>query len=83
MFLLKKLIRLLYVQMMIKECNQVIRQKHVQKTCAIKDLVSEKEKVKCNNIKNDTKMTNFDIIKEKIKENDPNWPEIHYHHTEY
>ena len=55
----------------------------MQKTCAIKDLVSEKEKVKCNNIKNDTKMTNFDIIKEEIKENNPNWPEIHYHHTEY
>ena len=32
-----------------------------------KDLVSEREEIKCNNITNDTKMTNFDdVIKENI-----------------
>ena len=34
--------------MMIKEWNQLIRQKHAYGTS--KDLVSEKEEVKCNNI---------------------------------
>ena len=49
------------------------------------DLVSEKEDIKCSNIiKNDTKaiqkMTNFDnIIKENIKDNNSNWPEISVH----
>ena len=49
------------------------------------DIVSEKEDIKCSNIiKNDTKaiqkMTNFDnIIKENIKDNNSNWPEISVH----
>ena len=34
--------------MMIKKCNQLIWQKHVYGTS--KDLVSEKEEIKCNNI---------------------------------
>ena len=38
-----------------------------------KDLVSEKEVIKCSNIKNDTKMITFDnVIKENIKEHNPN-----------
>ena len=42
---------MLYVQMMIKGCNQFIRQKD-----KIKDLVSEKEDIKCNiTIKNQKK----------------------------
>ena len=47
MFLLKKLIRLPWVQMMIKECNQLIE------TYAIgtsKNLVNEKEQIKYNTI---------------------------------
>ena len=32
-----------------------------------KDLVSEKEKIKCNNIYNDTKMINFDNVIKKHK----------------
>ena len=45
MFLLTKLIRLPYVQMMIKECNQLIQQKRMSN-----DLVNEKEESKYNNI---------------------------------
>ena len=42
-----------------------------------KDLVSEKKEIKCSNIKNDTKMINFDdVTKENIKENNPIWPQI-------
>ena len=45
-----------------------------------KDLVCEKEQIKCNNIKNNIKMFNFDYItKEHIKEHNPNWPEIPDH----
>ena len=41
------------------------------------DLVSEKGKIKCNNIINDPKNVNFDdVTKENIKENNPNWPEV-------
>ena len=41
-----------------------------------KDLVSEKEKIKCNNImKRYTKMNNFDdVTKENIKGHNPSWP---------
>ena len=48
MFLLKKLMRFFYVQMMIKECNQLIRQNHMHMERA--DLVGEKEEIKSNNI---------------------------------
>ena len=34
---------------MIKECNQLTREKHAYGTS--KDLVSEKEEIKCNSIK--------------------------------
>ena len=45
-----------------------------------KDLVSEKELIKCNSIINDTKMINFeDVTKENIKEHNPNWPQISDH----
>ena len=41
-----------------------------------KDLLSEKEQIKCNNIMKRTKMTNFDdVTKEKIKKHNPNWPQ--------
>ena len=49
MFSLEKLTRLLQVQIMIKECNELIRQKHMRNGSS-KDLVSNKEKIKCNNI---------------------------------
>ena len=38
-----------------------------------KDLVSEKEVIKCSNIINSTKMIDLnDVIKENIKEDNPN-----------
>ena len=38
-----------------------------------KSLVSEKEEIKCNIIKSDTKMVNFDdVTKENNKEHNPN-----------
>ena len=42
-----------------------------------KDLVSEKEEIKCNNIIIlHKKIINFDdITKENIKEHNPNWPQ--------
>ena len=46
--LLRKLIRLLYVQMMKKECNTLTWEKHAYGT--FKDLVSEEEEIKCNNV---------------------------------
>ena len=45
-----------------------------------KDLVSEKEEIKCNCIIKQYKMNNFDdVTKENIKEHYPNWPQIHDH----
>ena len=42
-----------------------------------RDLVSEKEEIKCNNI---IKRYNFDdVTKENIKEDNPNWPQISYY----
>ena len=43
-----------------------------------KDLVSEKEVIKCSNItKRYKKMLNFDdVVKENIKEHNPNWSQI-------
>ena len=51
MVLLKKLKRLHLAQMKIKECNSV--ETYAYGTS--KDLVSEKEEIKCNNIKSYTK----------------------------
>ena len=47
----------------------------------IKDLVSEKEEIKCSNIiKQYKKIINSDdVTKENIKEHNPNWPEIPDH----
>ena len=46
-----------------------------------KDLVSEKEVIKWNNIiKRLTSMINFNyVVKENIKEHDPNWAQIPDH----
>ena len=42
-----------------------------------KNLVCKKEKIKCNNIRKNKKMFNFDYItKEDIKKHNPNWPKI-------
>ena len=53
------------------------------KTCPCgtsKDLKSKKEEIKRNNIKNSTKIINFDdVTKENIKEHNPNWLYILYH----
>ena len=39
-----------------------------------KDLVSEKEEIKCNNTIKQYKMINFDdVTKENIREHNPNW----------
>ena len=48
MYFTEELIRLLYVQMMKKECNTLIWVKHAYGT--FKDLVSEEEEIKCNNV---------------------------------
>ena len=64
--------------MITKECNQLIGQKHVYGKN--KDLLSEKENIKCNNIIKITKMSNFDdVTKENIIEHNPNWPQIPDH----
>ena len=45
-----------------------------------KVLVSEKEEIKCSNIKNNIKMINFNnITKENIKEHNPIWQQIPDH----
>ena len=46
-----------------------------------KDLVTEKEEVKCNNIiKRYKKIINFDdVTKENMKKHNPNWPQIPDH----
>ena len=45
-----------------------------------KNLVCKKEKIKCNNIRKNKKMFNFDYItKEDIKKHNPNWPKIPDH----
>ena len=44
MFLLQKLVRLPYIQMMIKECNQIIRQKHMYMERAKIQYVKKKKK---------------------------------------
>ena len=74
-YLLKELVRLLQVQIMIKECNEMIRWKHA---CGLrKDIVSEKEKIWYNNIMKWYKNVNFDgLTKENIKEHNPSWPQI-------
>ena len=54
MFFVKKLITLLYVQMKIKKM-QSIDSIETYAYGMIKDLVSEKEEIQCNIIKNDTK----------------------------
>ena len=38
-----------------------------------KDLVSEKEEIKCNNI---IKQYKNDVTKENMKEHNPHWPQI-------
>ena len=45
------------------------------------DLVCDKEEIKCNNIiKQYMKMIDFDdVVKENIKEHNPNWPQIPNH----
>ena len=45
-----------------------------------KDLVSEKEDIKCNNIIKRYMMINFDnVTNKKVEEQNPNWPEIADH----
>ena len=45
-----------------------------------KDLICKNEKIKRNNIIKNTEMFNLGYITKKdIKENNPNWPEIHDH----
>ena len=45
-----------------------------------KNLVSEKEEIKCNSIIKNTGMINFDdVIKEQIKKHNPNWLQISDH----
>ena len=63
MFLLKKLIKLINVQMMIKEYNQMFWYKHMHMK-----RVSESKEIKCNNIiKTIQKLINFDYEKRKHK----------------
>ena len=45
-----------------------------------RDLVCYKEDIKCNKMKRNWKMINFDdVTKENIKEHNPNWPQIPDH----
>ena len=44
-----------------------------------KDLASEKEEIKCNNIIKRYKNINFDVSKENVKEHYPKCPQIHNH----
>ena len=45
-----------------------------------KDLVGDKEEIKCCYIiKQYKKMINFDVVKENLKEHNPNWPQIPDH----
>ena len=48
-----------------------------------KDLVSDKEKIRCNNIINDTNMINFDDLVKNIKEHNLNFPQFLIIHKEY
>ena len=58
MFLLKQLIRMLYVQMTLKECNQL---------ATGKDLVCKKEENKNNNLKAVQKCLTLIILQKKIQ----------------
>ena len=44
-----------------------------------KILVSEKEEIKCNNIKKYKMVIFNDVLKESIKEHNPSLPQIHNH----
>ena len=45
-----------------------------------KYLACKKEKIKCNNVRKNTKMINYDdVTKENIKKNNPDWPQISNH----
>ena len=46
MFSLKKLIRVFHVQMLIKECNQFIQQKHKHMEQAIKEDIKDNNVIK-------------------------------------
>ena len=60
--------------MMIKECSQLIQQKHAYGTS--KDIIHVKEKFKCyNTIKRCLTLT----MSQKKTKNHPNWPEIPDH----
>ena len=76
MFLLKKLIRLLEVQMMIKEYNQSIQYKHFeQERIKIYYVTKKKLNVTIKQLKK--KMINFDdITKENMKKYNLNWQQI-------
>ena len=76
MFLLKKLIRLLEVQMMIKEYNQSIQQKHFEQE-RIKICYVTKKKLNVTIKQLKKKMINFDdITKENMKKYNLNWQQI-------
>ena len=58
------------------QIDHYLKRKMKKSNC--KDLVSEKEEIKCSNITK--KMINFDdLINEETKEHNPNWPQIPDH----
>ena len=64
--------------MMIRECNQLIRQKHMHMEWA-KILYATKKKT-YQYYKTIQTMINFDdVAKENIKEHNPNWPQVPVH----
>ena len=77
MFSLKKLTRLLQVQMIINKWNQLTWQKHTYVYGTSKDLVNKK----CSNIiKRGEKMkAECDFIKEETKKHNQNWSETPDH----
>ena len=79
MFLLKKLLRLFKCLNDDKSMQLIDLIKTYAYTMS-KDLKSEKEEIKSDNIRNNTKMINFDdIIKENITEHNPNWLQVSDH----
>ena len=79
MFLLKKLLRLFKCLNDDKSMQLIDLIKTYAYTMS-KDLKSEKEEIKSDNIRNNTKMIYFDdIIKENITEHNPNWLQVSDH----
>ena len=80
MFLLKKLTRVSVLSSNDDKAMQSIDLIETYVYGTSKDLVIEKEEIKCSSIIKHTKIITFDdFTKESIKEHNPNWPQIPDH----